>query len=357
MKVLVVHNRYRTRGGEERAVDLQMRALERAGVEARLLEADSQALGKARAASSLLRGGRPVDTGGADVVHVHNMLPEFGPRALRSAREQGARVVLHLHNFRLFCSIATCFRDGAPCFRCHGRFTLPAVVLNCRESVPESAIYASSLALHQPKVFESVDAFITPSLYAAGQLEELGLPGATVIPNYVPEFAGGSIAEQGTYAFCAGRLSPEKGFDHAAAAARISGVPLKVAGTGGPPLPGAEMLGYVDDVPALMRGAAMVIVPSLSGDVMPYAALEAMSMGVPVIAFRSGSLPELVGEENCVPRHDTEALAAAMRALWDDPARRHALGEAQLASARERFAEDRYVREILEVYRGTHSAA
>ena len=359
MKVLVVHNRYRVRGGEERAVDLQMAALRRAGVEARLLEADSQSLGAASAAMSLLGGGQEIDTGGADVVHVHNMHPSFGPRALRSAREQGARVVLHLHNFRLFCSIATCFRDGEPCFRCHGRFTLPGLALNCRGSLPESAVYTSALALHQPTVFESVDAFVTPSRYAAGQLERLGLPRApVVVPNYLPEFADDSRADTGTYAVCVGRLSPEKGFDVAADAARIGGVPLKIAGEGSMEAPsGVELLGHVQDVAGLLRGAAMAVVPSLGGDVMPFAALEAMAAGVPVIAARSGSLPELVGEENCVPRRDAGALAGAMRALWDDPAQRRRIGGAQLASARERFSEERYVRDILAVYEGTHSAA
>lgn len=358
MKVLVVHNRYRVRGGEERAVELQLGALARAGVDARLLEADSQALGAAAAARSLLRGGVAIDTGGADVVHVHNMHPRFGPRALRSAREQGARVVLHLHNFRLFCSIATCFRDGEPCFRCRGRNTLPGLVLNCRGSLPESAVYTSALALHQPAVLEAVDAFVTPSSYAAGQLALLGLPTdrLSVLPNYLASFAERSRADAGSYAVCIGRLAPEKGFETAIEAARIAGVPLKIAGTGPLRLSGAEMLGHVDDVPALLAGAAMALVPSLGGDVMPYAALEAMAAGVPVIASRSGSLPELVGEANCVPRRDPRALAAAMRALWRDPDRRREIGEAQLASARERFSEDRYVAELLRVYRGCNAA-
>ena len=173
MKVLVVHNRYRDRGGEERAVELQMAALERAGVEAELLAADSQELGRAEAARSLLRGGEAIDTRGADVVHVHNMHPRFGPRALRSAREAGARVVLHLHNFRLFCAIATCFRDGEPCFRCHGRNTLPGLALRCRGSLPESAVYAAALARHQPAVLDAVDRFVTPSHFAAELLDPL----------------------------------------------------------------------------------------------------------------------------------------------------------------------------------------
>jgi glycosyltransferase involved in cell wall biosynthesis len=298
----------------------------------------------------MLSGGRAIDTGGADVVHVHNMHPEFGPRALRSAREQGARVVLHLHNFRLFCAIATCFRDGEPCFRCRGRFTLPGLALNCRDSLPQSAVYTAALALHQPAVMDAVDAFVTPSRYAAGQLMRLGLQGATVIPNYVPEFAAESAADGGEYAVCVGRLSPEKGFEVAAEAARISGVPLKIAGSGDASYAGAEMLGHVDDVPALLRGAAMAIVPSLGGDVMPFAALEAMAAGVPVVASDAGSLPEVVGPDACVAKKDATALAERMRALHDNPEQRRAEGDAGIARAREHFGEQRYVRELLDVY-------
>jgi glycosyltransferase involved in cell wall biosynthesis len=359
VKVLVVHNRYRVRGGEERAVDLQVAALEHAGVDVEVLEADSQSVGPVRAARSMLRGGAPIDVRGADVVHVHNMHPVFGPRALRSARAGGARVVLHLHNFRLFCSIATCFRDGEQCFRCRGRNTVPGLVLNCRGSVPESAVYTAALALHQPVVLESVDAFVTPSRFAAGQLERMGLPAGrlNVVANYLPEFAERSRADAGTYAVCVGRLAPEKGFEYAIEAARIAGIPLKIAGDGPLELQGAELLGRVDDVPGLLAGAAMAVVPSVGPDVMPFAALEAMAAGVPVVAARSGSLPEVVGEQNCVPRRDAAALAAAMRVLWDDPARRRKTGDALLARARERFAESRYVDELLAVYRGTHAHA
>ena len=376
-RVLVVHNRYRAHGGEERAVELQLAALERAAVPHSALIRDSAGAGRARAARAMLRGGeaqhevaRAVRDFGATVVHVHNMNPLFGPRALAAARDAGARVVLHLHNFRLFCSIATCFRDGEPCFRCRGRFTLPAVALNCRGSVPESAVYAGALALHQPAVLDAVDRFVTPSAYARGQLERLGLPAgrASVVANYLPDasFSSGSAADAGEYAVAFGRLSEEKGFGVAVEAAALSGVPLKVAGDG--PLEGelwalaaaskapVELLGRLDadSLSGLLRGAAMALVPSLGGDVMPFAALEAMAAGVPVVASRSGSLPEVVGEERCVPRRDPRALADAMRALWDDPDRRRVEGDAMIARARERFGERRYIEELLAVY-GTTS--
>ena len=90
---------------------------------------------------------------GARVVHAHNTAPTFGWRALAAAREAGARVVLHLHNYRLVCAVGTCFTRGEDCTRCHGRNTLPGVRLNCRGgSRAESAAYAAGLALWQRRL-------------------------------------------------------------------------------------------------------------------------------------------------------------------------------------------------------------
>jgi glycosyltransferase involved in cell wall biosynthesis len=369
-RVLVIHNRYRAVGGEERAVELQVRALERAGVPHRLLLRDSAPLGSARAATAMLRGGDEPEAVadaarelGATVVHCHNMHPLLGPRSLVAAREAGARVVLSLHNFRLFCAIGTAFRDGAPCFRCRERLTVPGLALNCRQSVPEAVVYAIALARHQPAVLDSVDRFLAPSRYAVGQLVRLGLPAARAEPlaHYLPDerVAERSSADRGTYAVAVGRLAPEKGLETAIEAARMAGVPLKIAGAG--PLAvrlegqvertsaPVELLGRVDVGP-LLAEAALCVVPSLGGETFGYSALEAMGAGVPVVASRTGGLPELVGEERCIPRGDAQALASAMGALWRDPERRRSEGDALIARVRERFGEERYVSDLLAVY-------
>jgi glycosyltransferase involved in cell wall biosynthesis len=282
-------------------------------------------------------------------------------------------VVLHLHNFRLFCSIAVAFRDGHTCFRCRRRFTAPGFALNCRGSLPESAAYATALALHQPAVMEAVDRFVTPSRFAAEQLVRLGVPRGRldVIANYVPEAEIASEPPPGDdrYALVVGRLSAEKGIEVAIEAAARSGLPLRVAGDG--PLETdlralaertkapAELLGRVtrERVRELLAGAAMVLVPSLGPEVMPYAALEAMAAGVPVIASLTGSLPEILDERRCVPRGDPQALARAMSALRADPARRVAEGAALLERVRGRFSEERYTRELLGLYERVQAQA
>jgi glycosyltransferase involved in cell wall biosynthesis len=372
-RVLVLHNRYRIEGGEERSVDLQLRALERAGVEHRLLERRSADAGPVRASAALLRGGageREVAAAvrelPADVVHAHNMQPLFGPRSLEAARAAGARVVLHLHNARLFCAIAVASRDGGPCFRCHGRLTLPGLVLNCRASLPEAAVYATALSLHQPRVWRAVDRFVVPSRWAAGQLAMLGVPSDRLepLPHYLPEevFASASAAHEGSYALVAARLSEEKGIDVAIEAAAAAGVPLRIAGEGpaagelaalaqrlGAPV---ELLGRVDRdrLADLLRGAGAVVLPSRYHEFSPYAALEAMAAGIPVLATRMGGLPELIGEERCVPINDTAAMAERLRSLWEDPELRRSEGGALLARARQEHSEEGFISRLLRLY-------
>jgi glycosyltransferase involved in cell wall biosynthesis len=378
MRVLLLHNRYRIEGGEERSVELQVAALRDTDVTHALLERSSSTMSRPRAAVALLRGGsheddvtaavRELD---ADVVHVHNMLPAFGPRALAAAREAGAAVVLHLHNLRLFCAIGVAARDGGPCFRCHHRNTLPGLVLNCRESVPEAVVYATAIARHQPAVFESVDRFVVPSEYAGRQSALLGVPGdrIDVLPHYLPAgaFAERSGSGAGEYALVAARLAPEKGIDTAIKAAALADIPLRIAGEG----PATDQLvelatligGQVDflgrqDRAGMERelaGAAMVVMPSRYHEFSPYSALEAMAAGVPVVASSLGGLPELIGPERCVAPNDPHALAARMRTLWTDPGRRTRDGDALLQRARAGHAEDRFTERLLEIYERARS--
>jgi len=369
-RVLVLHNRYRFEGGEERSVALQIEALGRAGIEHRALERRSGEAGRARAAAALLRGGEDeaevesaVRALGADVVHAHNMQPLIGPRGLAAARAAGARVVLHLHNARLFCAIGVASRDGGPCFRCRGRLTLPGLVLNCRGSVPEAVAYAAALSLHQPAVLDAVDRFVAPSRYAVEQLALLGVPRERLeaLPHYLPDesFAERSAAGDGAYALMATRLSEEKGVDIAIEAASTAGIPLKIAGEGPAARelariagPRTELLGRVgrEELADLLAGAAMLLMPSRYHEFSPYAALEAMAAGVPVVATGLGGLPELIGSERCVPPNDPAALARRMRELWDDPGRRAAEGDSLIARARRNHSEERYTRSLLDLY-------
>jgi glycosyltransferase involved in cell wall biosynthesis len=332
--ILFLHNRYRTTGGEERAVaELMALVRDELGEEAELLERDSAQLGRARAARGLLRGGiDPDDVGaavrrtGARIVHAHNLNPSFGPRALAAARSAGARVVLHLHNYRLVCAVGTCFNSRSEdCTKCHGRNTLPGVRLNCRAgSRAEALTYAIALARHQRALLDNADLLVAPSRMAAHRLEALGAPltNVHVVGHVVRDFAERSTAADGSYALVASRLAPEKGIEVAIDACRRAGVELVVAGDGPHPLPRdqARFVGQVDDaeLERLRARAALAIVPSRSHETFGLAAAEAMAAGVPVVASDIGALPEIVERDGLVAPGDPVALAAAIARRFGD---------------------------------------
>ncbi|HEY2259326.1 MAG TPA: glycosyltransferase family 4 protein [Solirubrobacteraceae bacterium] len=373
MRVLLLHNRYRLEGGEERAVADLASLLSRRGHQVEVLERSSAQVGRVDAARALARGGEDPDQVGAavrrlraDVVHAHNLNPLFGWRALAAARGAGARTVLHLHNFRFFCAIAVGYRDGATCFRCHGRNTLPGLRLRCRGSLAEAAAYAFGLHRQQPHLIDQADALVAVSHATARRLVGLGLPAAEMrtLPNFVAEtaFAGRSAAGAGEYALVSGRLVEEKGFDTAIGAARAAGVPLVVAGEG----PDGDRLrelaaggevrftGRLDPaaLAELRRSAGAVLVPSRWEEPCPYSVLDAMAAGVPVLASDQGGLPELVGDDAVLPASRPRRWEEALAALWSDPAGRERRGALALERARRLFSEQAYYERLMEIYRG-----
>jgi glycosyltransferase involved in cell wall biosynthesis len=350
--ILFLHNRYRTTGGEERAVgELLTLVREELGEEAELLERDSAQLGRGRAARGLLKGGldpedvvNAVKRTNARIVHVHNLWPTFGPRALQAAKEAGAKVVLHLHNYRLVCAVGTCFNShGEDCTRCQGRNTLPGVRLNCRgASRAEAIAYARAIRRHQRAISELADLVVVPSQMAASRLSALKAPidAVHVVGHVVRDFAERSGAADGAYALVASRLAPEKGIETAIEACERAGVELVVAGDGPHPLPRdrARFVGHVsvEELARLRAGAALAIVPSRAYETYGLAAIEGMAAGLPVVASRLGALAEIVEADGLVPPNDPQQLAEAIKRRYGDPvAGRRAIEAARLRASPE----------------------
>ena len=186
---------------------------------------------------------------------------------------------------------------------------------------------------------------IVPSQYTAAEVvDQLGVPRQRVVvcPPGVPEWRDpvpGRFAAGG-YALFMGTLEPRKNVDGLLEAygrllARRPSVPkLVLAGRAGPeaqpwldairlpPLAGhVEYLGYVSehDRQRVYADARLLVLPSYEeGFGMP--ALEAMSLGIPVIATSRGALPELVGDAGIliVPEDAESIVAARDRVLSDD---------------------------------------
>ncbi len=357
MPVLVLHMRYRTTGGEERAVDdLTWLAGVHLGEQVQTMTQDSAQLGRLGAAQGILRGGLAPDEvatavrlTGADVVHAHNLLPAFGWRALAAAQAAGAATVLHLHNYRLVCAVGTCVDPaGRDCTDCQGRNTLPGLRKGCRGSRAEGTVYAAGLAAGQRRTVAHADVVVVPSQAAADRLRELDAPVGEV--HVVPHVVRGLDRDPLTHdpdgpALVASRLAPEKGVDVAIAACAKAGVGLVVAGdgpdrtalehrvraldlellhgpAGPPPMPGqVRFTGRLDHdrLTALRATASVELIPSRAHETFGLAAIEALAAGLPVVASAVGALAALPAPVRLVPPGNADALAVALKAARERP--------------------------------------
>lgn len=113
-----------------------------------------------------------------------------------------------------------------------------------------------------------------------------------------------------------------------------------------------EFLGHREDIPSLLASSDVFVLPSRS-EAFPNGAIEAMAAGLPVVASGVGGLLDLIESPRTgllVPPSDAEALAAALKILYSDPARAAAVGAAARREVRSRYSFDRMVSAFESLY-------
>ena len=245
---------------------------------------------------------------------------------------------------------------------------LPAAIGPWRSPVPLVVTVHDVLALEHPEWFSRANALqqrlavrrlanaarrvIVPSRHTAERLQEAtGVSGERVRvipwgvgPPFTPGPADPAVLRRhgidGPYVVAVGTLQPRKGFDELAEEAGDRR--LVIVGARGwhdadiaARLRGRAILtGRVDDAElvSLLRGADALVHPA-RGEGFGFPPLEAMACGTPVIAYRTSSLPEVVGDAGVLVEPDPGALGEALGRLLADPALRATLRERGLARA------------------------
>ena len=252
--------------------------------------------------------------------------------------------VLHFHTEHLHLPL---FRDLAhkTVTTLHGRLDLPGIAALYREFT-DMPLVSISAAQRAPLPFARWIATVYHGL------------AAEVCP-FNPAF---NPAARGGYAAFLGRASPEKGLERAIEIARRAGVRLRIAAKVDhadedyfseriKPLlaqPGIEFIGEVDEArkPAFLGNAQALLFPIDWPEPFGLAMIEAMSCGTPVVAWRRGSVPEIVdpGVTGLVVESVEAAVEALGAAARLDRARVRARFE-------ERFSASRMARDYLAAYR------
>jgi glycosyltransferase involved in cell wall biosynthesis len=272
-------------------------------------------------------------------------------RRLSATLRRSATDVVHAHGLR--AGAVTALALGR---RRAGRSTLVVTVHN---APPAGAAAGTVYLLLESIVARRADAVTWVSRDLAERMRRRGardggralVPAPPTAPPTPAQLAAvrRELAAEGPVVLAAGRLTGQKGFDVLLRAAahwqHRRPVPL-VAIAGAGPLVGSlaaqaragglavRFLGDRDDVPALLAAAAVAVVPS-RWEGQPLIVQEALRAGVPLVASRTGGIPELTGEDGAllVPPGEPAALAAAVLSLLDDPGRAAEFGAAAAGRA------------------------
>jgi glycosyltransferase involved in cell wall biosynthesis len=370
----MVHSFYSSRrpSGENLVVRAEVETLRRAGHEVELFAVHTDAVEGELAYR--LRAGLRVATGlgrhplramaefGPDIVHVHNLFPNYSRRWLKDV---AAPVVHTLHNYRPLCANGLLYRDRRPCTECldgdrwagwrHGCYrdsrltTLPVTLAGCRG------------AEHDPLIARA-DALIAVSAAQRAVFIRSGLPASRVVvgPNFLPDTddPGPQFGPRDPVWVFVGRLSDEKGIVELVEAWPV-GERLIVIGAG----PHAEQLavkapegvhlmggtdraGVMD---ALSRAHGLIF-PSRSPEIgSPLAYIEALAVAAPVLAFDGNAVADGVRADAtgrvCGWEDDLDTVLAVARSSFDDAMRRRCR-----AVFEERHSERVFLRDRVALY-------
>lgn len=314
MRILLVHNYYQQRGGEDGVFEQEVRMLREHGHTVDTLEFTNEGfdgslmgnlIGAAKSIynwESARRTEQAIDAFRPDVVHIHNLFYAASPSVIRAAKRRGIPVVMTLHNYRLVCNSGMLSREAeVPCERCLTKtIPLDGIQFGCfRDSRLQSAQLTVITSLHKlTGIWQSVDRFIVLTEFARKKMLESSLnlkPEQVLVkPNSVPELGYSGPENRESFFLYVGRLSFEKGIKVLLDAARLGTFPIEIVGDG-PLRPLVEQtaaeLPHVRYVGKLPREQAMermkrcraVIVPSVCYEGLPTTILEAYATGTPVI--------------------------------------------------------------------------
>ncbi|GAA1358204.1 glycosyltransferase family 4 protein [Streptomyces beijiangensis] len=369
LRIALVHSFYGSEApsGENEAVLAQAAALGRAGHDVHLVAARTDELRErsgyaARCAVTVAtgRGRSPVRelrSFAPDVVHVHNLFPNFG-RDWTSGWT--GPLVTTLHNYRPLCAAATLYRDAGHCTSCLTGDRWAGLRHGCYRGSRTATLplaWAGRGGVAADPLLRRADRVVVLSELSRDTYARAGLPvGRTaLIPNFVSPVDAPAAGPGSAWVY-AGRLSPEKGIVDLLRK-WPEGERLDVIGSG--PMEAAcraeapasvRFLGALGRE-ELRRGLSAyrgLVFPSRCLEGVPLVYLEALAAGLPVLALEGSTVPVLVRAEGTghVVGWDTP-LADSLRAAGRDfPALRERCREVY----GQRYGEEAWVGATVRMY-------
>ena len=329
MKILLIHNYYRYRGGEDRYAVTLKETLLKKGHSVTQFSLDSKAIEEFGFLDKLLIPKRLINSAPVnrqieellekdkpDLAIIHNLFPLLPISILKVLKKHGIPIIKRIENYRFLCLNGLFLRNGTRiCDVCKDGNFIPGIIHKCyQDSFINSVGMAIPLMMTgwRKTLLSSVDMFLSPSRFVKEKFVEIGFPEEkiAVLPNFLDFEPLETIHEPEPYAIFIGRLSAEKGlFTLLKAFKKFPDLNLKIMGEGpigkelksfatSSEMQNIEFTGFIDGEKKLdiLSKAQFLVFPSECYESFGYSIIESHACGVPVIAASIGGAKELINE-------------------------------------------------------------
>jgi len=307
MKILLVHNYYRDRGGEDVYFDSLVKLLKKNGCQVITFTKKSSDIisidKKVEAIKSLFNLNNKInrELSGLiskerpDVAHFHNLYPSIGPAAYYVCKKYNIPIVQTIHNYRLSWP--------------EGIFFSPS------RSWIYSLIFSLSILFNlKKKVYDLVDYFIFPSRFAYNYYlkhARFKIKKYSIIFHFADIKLSVKPIKKSNYFLFAGRFSQEKGIIPLLQVfSKLPKINLLVIGDGPEKYlvdrykkcGNIKILGWLkkEQLNFYIKRALGVVIPSLSYEVLPLSAIESLSLGTLIIVPKTAVFEEIIKDKKGV---------------------------------------------------------
>jgi len=319
MKILLIHNCYQQRGGEDSTFESEYNLLSKGGNDVEKILFDNKTINSLsdkitvgfknvfnRESAKIIE--EKITDFQPQIIHIHNFFPLISPSVFFIAKKYKVPIVITIQNYRLICSNALLYRDGHICEDCVNKIIpLNGIIHKCyRDSAMQTAAVTLMTSFHKVAGTwkNKIDKYITVAEFGRDKILNSSLKLAedqvVVKPNSVEDFGDGNNKREDFFVFI-GRLIGDKGIETLLESLNHFNYKIRIIGDG--PLrsriedaaqknKNIEYLGFRDKnfIINTLKKAKGLIFPSLWYEGLPVTIIESFSTGTPVIGSNIGAV-------------------------------------------------------------------
>lgn len=382
MKILIVHNSYQHKGGEDIVVQNETELLKNRGVEivsyirhndeikndgilkkASLLFDTSWSKVTYKEVKKLIAIEKP------DLCHVHNFLPLVSPSVYAACNEANIPVIQTLHNYRLGCINGMFIRNNKVCTDCLDKGIYNGVSNKCyRDSTIQSYAVARMVSTNNSNKTwnKRVDKFLCFTDFAKQKFIQIGIDKSKLVikPNSVSVPLSLIKTKSTTKNFLfVGRLDESKGIKVFIEAAKcFPDFQFEIAGANTTGISthysNVTYHGEVsrNRVFELINNAHALVFPSLCFEGMPMSILEAFALKTPVIASNMGAMKSLISHERTgllFKPNDANALCVQIEEFNKNESLINSIQENAFKEYENFYSENANAKRLIQLYKET----